>query len=40
MAQWGLREWAIKTVEGIVDQEAKELSSKLGGFHLLNRDVS
>ena len=40
MAQWGLREWAIKTVEGIVDQEAKELSLKLGGFHLLNRDVS
>ena len=40
MAQWGLREWAIKIVEEIVDKESKELASKSGGFHLLNREVS
>ena len=32
MAWWNIREWAIKTIEGIVHKEANTVSSKVGGF--------
>jgi hypothetical protein len=40
MARWGLQQWAVEKVEKVVDQEASEVSSKEGGFHLKDKDAS
>src|SRR5882724_9264508 len=40
MARWGLQQWAICKVEKIVDHEAELVSSKEGGLHLANKDVT
>ncbi|KAH9841778.1 uncharacterized protein C8Q71DRAFT_738749 [Rhodofomes roseus] len=40
MARWGLREWAVEKVEDIVDEEAEDVTSKAGGFHLRDKDAT
>lgn len=40
MARWGLHEWAVKVVEGMVDEEAEAIASKGGGFHLKDKDAT
>lgn len=40
MARWGLHEWAVKVVEGMVDEEAEVIASKGGGFHLKDKDAT
>jgi len=40
MARGCLDQWAIGTVERIMDKEAAEVSSKDGGFHLADKDAS
>jgi hypothetical protein len=40
MARWNIREWAIKTIEGIVHKEADTVSSKAGGLHLPKEEAT
>jgi hypothetical protein len=40
MARWGLQEWAINKVEKIVESEAETVSSKVGGFHLADKEAT
>ena len=40
MVWWNIREWAIKTIEGIVHKEANTVSSKAGGLHLPKEEAT
>ncbi|KAF7977089.1 hypothetical protein HWV62_4669 [Athelia sp. TMB] len=39
MAKWGIKEWATRLMERVVDGEAKEMASVDGGLHLPSKDV-
>jgi hypothetical protein len=40
MAWWNIREWAIRTIKGIVHKEADTVSSKAGGLHLPKEETT
>ena len=40
MAQWRLKEWAVKTVEGIIHKEADTVANKDGGLHLPKQEAN
>ncbi|KAI0045435.1 hypothetical protein FA95DRAFT_1596845, partial [Auriscalpium vulgare] len=40
MTRWRLQQWAISTVEGMVDSESAQVASKDGGFHLPSKKAT